>query len=153
MWVTDRKYSKISHLSNVATVFLMRREISLYFFLLNLNWGIFLHGIFPDGIFSWWDFVLWDFVLMRFFPLGFFPLGFFPTWDFVLMGFFPRTRLKEGTSRIHIFEGLIKNLLELFFAPKLSRICTICVVRGKFTLSGRTKVEQTCNYDTSINFQ
>ena len=52
------------------------------------------------------------------------------------------------------FEGLIKNLPELFFffAPKLSRICTICVVRGKFTLSERTKVEQTCNYDTTINF-
>ena len=40
----------------------------------------------------------------------------------------------------------------VFLASKLSRICTICVVRGKFTLSERTKVEQTCNYDTTINY-
>ena len=53
-------------------------------------------------------------------------------------------RLKEGNSRINIFEGLIKNL-RFFFAPRLSRTCTICAVKEKFTCSERTEVEQTCN--------
>ena len=40
-----------------------------------------------------------------------------------------------GLPGFIFFEGLIKNLPDCFFAPKLSRIGTICVVRGKFTLS------------------
>ena len=70
--------------------------------------------------------------------------------------------LKEGTSRIHVFWRVNKNssgivFFFFFFAPKLSRICTICVVRGKFTLSEESNIldhSLTANHPITIeNFK